>query len=274
MRTLIKVSLCILFCFAIEHTAGAVERDRKVCVLNFERPEHPMSGLANKLFRLVPGVTLYQMAVPTDFLKCIADRSDEIVIMGHALEEPAKEPDKPPRISLAYFRDLPCKEREQAISNVVSQLSERISEIDAYLANHPDEEDYERESQQSKLSRYRQELVSQRKEYETLPASEPYYVKRSVLPYAMQLARNKLAEQARQPEGVALKRIRLMLCLPNEVLAHYEDLRGLITDNKIELDIAPKNRFLSFIYGKTITSPDRGWLAKSLPIKKTAKFTR
>ena len=78
------------------------------------------------------------------------------------------------------------------------------------------------------------------------------------------LARQELDKQAGEPGGISLKKIRLLSCLPEQVLAQYDDLRGMIEEHHIILQIAPKSKFWSFIEGMTVTNPRPRWLAEGL----------
>lgn len=60
-----------------------------------------------------------------------------------------------------------------------------------------------------------------------------------------------------------LKQIRLMSCLPNQVLLAYPALTELISQNKITLDIAPEQVISSFLQDQQVTTLDQVWLAES-----------
>jgi hypothetical protein len=106
-------------------------------------------------------------------------------------------------------------------------------------------------------------LRAEKYDYENYPDSQPYYVIRPFLSNIMALARSELSHQA-QSGTLTLKTIRLMSCLPEQVLAEYDDLRALIRENQIRLDIAPKNEVLSLLEGMTVTTPNEDWLRASL----------
>lgn len=83
-----------------------------------------------------------------------------------------------------------------------------------------------------------------------------------LLEQPMRVARMELLMQAATLQGVALRSVRLMSCKPQQVLLNYPNLRFLLEENKIPLDIAPSNQFWSWIEGFTVTSPAIDWMAK------------
>jgi hypothetical protein len=217
----------------------------KVCVLNFERSESPITKAVLKTFRDAPQVDVKVMAMPLDLLGCVKSRAEEILIIGHALETPASMANKTP-VNLAYFMELTMEEK-------TAHLQSSLEKIDGELATlTPDQKERIKKLQKS------------RRDYLAVNLTQTLYQINPILPRAFSLARKELDLQARSRLGVSLKKIRLMACVPDQVLAQYRELTEMIQDHGLELDVAPKNKFLSFFEKKTVTSPDPVWLRKSI----------
>lgn len=252
------IASALLSVWAITHAHADAAAPRKVCVLNFEAPENRVSRTIEKIFAGHPEISVKHLALPIDFANCIKDEATEILIIGHALITPQNKDGKHP-VELAYFRNLVGDERKEAIEHVTSSFDEQIAQLEAAPQNGDDSSGDAEQITADKIKK----LQSKKKKYATYPESKPYYVVRPFLPQAMAVARRTLAEQASQGQ-VKLKKIRLMSCVPQEVMAEYDDLRALIQENGIELDIAPTNGFMSMIEGIPVTSPSPKWLRKSL----------
>lgn len=249
MKTLIVLAISLM-------ATLASAAPKNICVLNFESPTAPQTGIVNKVFADQPGVKVITMAIPMDITNCIRSGAEEIVIIGHALITSQNEKGEKP-VDLGYFINLTGDARKQAISGWMDSIDQQIKAI------QPDMPFIPHFSNPDEVKQY-QTLVWQKKQLENYADSRPYYVVRTLLPQAMLVARQTLKQQASQPGGVQLKKIRLMSCLPDQVLAEYDDLRGLIADNNITLDVAPKNAFWSFVEGMDVTSPSASWLRESL----------
>ncbi|MFL5783280.1 MAG: hypothetical protein ACJ76H_01640 [Bacteriovoracaceae bacterium] len=221
----------LLFC-ALSFAAEA-----KVCVLNFERPESPITKAVNKAFKDAPNISVKSMAIPLDIADCVRNGASEIVIVAHALESPQSVKDKSP-VPLAYFREFTGEERAADIANTIHALDSQIADLkekgDVKTAR--------------KVERYRETVVN-------YPANKRYVKLFPILPRAFAVA-------AREDLS-GVKKIRLLSCVPEQVLAYYKDLQAMINSG-IELDIAPKNKVMSLLEGKTVTSPDMNWLRKSI----------
>jgi hypothetical protein len=177
------------------------------------------------------------MAIPLDIAGCVKSGASEIVIVAHALESPQSVKDKSP-VPLAYFREFTGEEREADLQNTIHALDSQIAELkekgDLKTAR--------------KVQRYRGTVAK-------YPANKRYIKLFPILPRAFAVAAREDLSNVRK--------IRLLSCVPNQVLAYYKDLQAMI-DSGIELDIAPKNKFMSLLEGKTVTSPDINWLRKSI----------
>jgi len=253
MKTLINLGIALTASLV---SISVLASPKNVCVINFETPTAPQTAIVNKVFAGQPGVQLHNMAIPLDLTNCIRSGAEEIVIIGHALISADNEKGTKP-VDLGYFVNLTGDARKQAITNWLASINQQIKDMQPELPFIPHFSDPD------EVKKY-QNLVYERKELLSFKDSRPYYVVRTLLPQAMLVARAALKEQAAQPNGVTLKKIRLMSCLPDQVLAQYDDLRGLIDDNHITLDVAPKNVFWSFVEGMDVTSPSQSWLRESL----------
>jgi hypothetical protein len=233
------------------------ESGSKVCVINFERPESGVTKIVENALLGHDGVTIYSLATPMDFLNCIKNDSTEIVIIGHAIITPDNQDGKKP-VNLGYFRNLEGEEREKARSSIISELSKEITDLERN--NFVD--DGIGQENLTPITKKIRDLKDTRKQYIEFRDDQPYYVIRPVLKNIMVLAQEELSKKA---GPIQLKKIRLMSCLSDQVMAEYDDFRQLIEENNIELDIAPTNKFLSFFKGMNVSTPDPNWLKESLP---------
>lgn len=93
--------LATLLTLSVGRSATATE---KVCVLNFERPEHGITKVLSTVFSRAPDTEVRNLATPNDLLDCIRGGSEEIVVVAHALQDPNNPGDNSP-VNLAYFRE-------------------------------------------------------------------------------------------------------------------------------------------------------------------------
>src|SRR4051812_13611649 len=103
----ILLLLCCSFMGIAEGIAGPTTR--KLCVLNYERKEHGITPLLNKIFGHAPDTEIRHMALPTDLLECIQGGSEEILFIAHELLAPGTEKTDLPS-DLGYFRIADEKE--------------------------------------------------------------------------------------------------------------------------------------------------------------------
>lgn len=225
----------------------------RVCVVNFERPLAPQTQLLDKVFAGRSDVHIIHNARPTDVAACIQMGAEEIILLAHALiTSENKDGDKP--ANLGFFLDLKGEQRASAIKDWLQFIEEEITRIRPYGKNHGDPE----------VQKYLRKLRSQKQRLQKFSEEQPFFIVRPILPQAFRVAKKAATEKQLSPEGLPLKKIRLLSCIPHQVLAQYDDLRGLIEENHIELDIAPKNAFWSFVKGMDVTNPDIDWLKQSL----------
>ena len=219
-----------------------------VCVLNYERAGSGITRIVEKVFKNKPGIFLKSEATPADFLECVRSAYPEIVLIGHALE---LRPNSP-AVNLGYFRRLDSKERAEDLADKKEYL---INELTLASGSSEWDSDYSRSDRLNLELRKLEELEANDK---------PLYRVLPIMPRIFALARAELARQSISGSKTGLRRIRLMSCQPREVLAQYSDLREMSEEFKLELDIAPPNRVMSALKGKTVTSPSKKWLRKSL----------
>lgn len=89
------------------------------------------------------------------------------------------------------------------------------------------------------------------------------YAIKAFLPHVFESVRDQMRTMKSQGQKIALKQIRWMSCLPNQVIGHYSALRELIEENSIHLDIAPEQVISSFLAGEQVTTLDQVWLSES-----------
>lgn len=215
-----------------------------VCVLNYERIKSPVTKAVEKAFKGAAGVTVKSMALPLDLQECIKAGSTEIVIIAHALETKESEKNKSP-VPIAYFKSFKGTERDEDISQMVSKIDKEV----AILSAQGDAKTV------AKLRKYREKLLS-------YPEDRDYIKAFPILPRAFVLA----AKEINKTPG--FKKIRLLSCSPQQVLDYYKDFFEVVEANGIQIEIAPKNRIMSLLKGKIVTSPDLKWLRKSIPTGK------
>lgn len=227
------------------------------CVVNLERADSAITEVVKSVFVGAPGVELHEEAGPGDFLGCIQSRAEEIVLIGHALENPATM--KNGAANLGYFVRLGGADLQALLQEQMEALRTRIRAIDkALLAPGL------AEGARANLRAERSEGIKLINKYASWPPNRPTYQIKPLMPRVMEVARRELENQARSPQGVSLKRIRLMSCLSQLVLNQYGGLRALLKENSIVLDIAPENAIASWLDGQPVTSPNIEWLARSV----------
>ncbi|MGZ3794188.1 MAG: hypothetical protein ACXVCP_17690, partial [Bdellovibrio sp.] len=84
MKLLIQF-LCFMSLFI---SFGSIAHSNEtICVLNFERAEHPWSQTFRKLFLNRPHYRYVEQAQPSDFIGCIKDDFSEILMLAHSVED-------------------------------------------------------------------------------------------------------------------------------------------------------------------------------------------
>ncbi len=234
-------------------SAGFSKND--LCVLNFERQEHPFTKIIDEVFLDAPidRVKLIHQAKPLDFFKCIEENYVEIILFAHALQLD----DSGEHYHLAYFQPMSQKEKVDLLKKQTEALHHEIREIQQRLAKGW----IALELRQS-LERRLRKLIKQLKGLEQFDLETPLTVPKPILPQIFRKSSEKL-RRLRDTDGIRLKRIRLASCVPEKILESNAPLRELIEENQIQLDIAPKQLIMSLIYGKTVTTLDWLWLAES-----------
>jgi hypothetical protein len=95
------------------------------------------------------------------------------------------------------------------------------------------------------------------------PLPAPLYEEKIFFDQIFSLADATLVAQKKNPLGIALKEIRIMVCDPMDIFKAYPSFNELIQSNGITLDEAPTSWFLSLFNSLPVTPFNEGWLAKS-----------
>jgi hypothetical protein len=247
-----------------------------VCVLNYERKIHPMTHELEKIFANDPKAKLTSEAVPIDLLKCLQDGAEEVIIFAHALEDPSDANN----VRLGYFSALSTPADKQAFADtqlkiVDAQLASEQAWLAAvikadndYYAHHRSigkggpaaPSDYRIAQAHTKIS----DLQSTENQIKKLATgSDDIYLIKSFLPQAFRVAENYLDARKKSGQPILTKRIRLVSCLPQDVLKRYPELPLMAKDNGIDFDVAPQEDLMSFLMGKTVTALDPDWFGES-----------
>lgn len=254
MRFVVSI---LLICMCSIYVYG---EPKKVCVLYHERTVHPFMKDINQVFGKNTQVLLIKEAVPVDILKCLEADVEDILIFSHAFEI-SDEGDT----RLGYFTkntDVKSQEKYKKALRVYSDLHYEHKRqlirpcVNKHSADYPcsDEEIFAYEVQITyfHLSRMkRSDLIYKLVfEYEKKVFNQRPFV--------------LLRDAIRKNPNHRLKRIRLMSCEPKKIFKAYPALREILNENDIVLDIAPKNKFFSFLFGKHVTTVNKDWLRRSL----------
>lgn len=231
----------------------------KLCVLNFERAGYPIAKVVDSVFEKSAaedsaGVRLKDEAVPVDFLNCIKERFSEIVVIAHAV----KVTYPTPTVVLGYYVRLPA---EEVKGYIAAGKTELISELSEEYVRDPlpfSPKDPDSAARQKDLS----DEISYLDQWDV--DKKPLHRIAQFLPKIFELIRVELAKQAASSQGIGLKRLRWMSCMPENIFDAYPDLKKAISVNSIALDIAPASAVFSFLEGFTVTQPDRSWLEESV----------
>jgi hypothetical protein len=85
----------------------------RVCVLVYERAEHPFSVETKKVFSGDQNSDVTLEALPSNLMDCMLGDYEEIVLVAHAIEDPSN----PRLVSLGYFKPLTQDEIQKGIQD-------------------------------------------------------------------------------------------------------------------------------------------------------------
>lgn len=236
--------IAILICF---HALAAAADN--VCVLLYERAAHPFTKHVHKVFDSHSSVRIVEEALPIDIVKCIADQFDEIVIIAHSVQMGEGSE----HVTMGYFRQLEGEEKTENLTKKIDLLQYQLEQLKLAKTSKQD----------NKLNAKINQKQRQIRKWTTMSPEKPLYVLRPFVNRIFEAARDELDKQA-QSGGIALKKIRLVACDTEAIVNQYPAFKEIVDSFSIELDIAPKNRFLSWLKRRPVSSLNKSWLRESL----------
>ena len=230
---------------------------KNTCVLFFERPEHPFFEPMQNIFANQQKVDFIPLAQPLDFLKCVEAGAQEILIVAHAFE--VKLDDRS-FSKLGFFIPLERERSENLKSQTIQNLQQSLQEIRrTEICRRPMNGKGPYRCTQRQAIRRALRIVDNTKEGDQMYQLLFGYEKGLFLNRPFELA----LKWMRSNKGL-LKKIRWMSCDPNKVISSYPALKDLVEEFQIEMDVAPRNWFLSQFSEVDVTSFDEDWIKQSL----------
>lgn len=238
----------------------------KICVLNFERRIHPFSKIIKKTFDKNKQVELITEAKPIDFFKCIEKGATEITIIAHSFQID-KEGKK---FRLGYYDEVFDDKKVKTVNASLDQMKLKLAALEKKNnSKRCVQRTSKSRSQEIKKTRCRvtkskiKKLKKRIADIENLDNSFPIYNKELFYNKVFSKSYAHLEKLKANKKKINLKNIRLMGCTPDEVLQGHKDLKRMIDDFNIGLDVAPKQRLMTLLKGKDVTTLDKDWLATS-----------
>ncbi len=239
--------------------------DERVCVLNFEREQHPFTQKTSDYFYKNPNVDVITEATPIDFYNCVTAGYSEIIIIAHAFQYEAADLSK---FKLGFFLRDSADVSQSKINSAIDRAEKRYLSSQGsfkksclhYLSPRTP---ISKKNKCFRLKRNRRNSKNWLESLKNLPADHPTYKPSLFYNRPFILAKKFLAEEKTQNASVRLKSLRLLGCSPKEVLKGHPPLAELLKDNSITLDTAPKQNISSWLKGRYVTTLDPTWVKES-----------
>ena len=123
---LAKIFLTIIVSLMALVPAQAASEPRavKVCVLYFERLEHPFWAEIHRIFKHHPEAVVVPVAKPTDMIQCVLENNpEEILIFAHAFEIDSET------TKLGFFFETSVQEAQQAYQKALDDTLKQYNEV-------------------------------------------------------------------------------------------------------------------------------------------------
>lgn len=225
----------------------------KVCILNFERPNHYNTIVINEVFKNNPNTKVIHLAKPIDILTCVKEGFNEIIIAAHG----AYNPDTPEKkAKLVYYREVRESELEKRKQDALDLASE-----------------YDETKRRTFRKKGGQRKIIKNEEYkrwevvtgflEDLENGRDFYTIDQFHPIIFKRILKEL--QAQDIKGrPKLKKIRMASCLEDSLKLRYQELNDIEEKYGVEIDWHPENEFGTFVKGIQSSQLTRSWLEESL----------
>lgn len=244
-----------------------VKSGEKVCFLNFERSEHGFSKYLRSTLPQIPEVLYKEEALPTDFLNCVTNDYTEIIILAHTLMNPETGAE-----SLGYYSPLTGDNRAGFISRIQELIKSEKTKLQASIKKMLDSNSStncgsmndrcvktEILLQQSGL----RQMTKIQKYFESLsPDDKLFDSPKPFLNRIFSLSRKVLNDKASN-QSVKLKSIRFISCDPINAMNLYPDLKALVDENNIHIELSPAQNIQSWIRGHRVSTLDPRWALES-----------
>lgn len=109
-----------------EGSRSAANPTQRICVLNFERPEHGVTKVLSMVFSRYPETEIRNLATPKDLYECVRGGSEEIMIIAHALQ--SEEGTQSDLANLGYFRPADSNSNQYVVRPFLPRAMQRIRE--------------------------------------------------------------------------------------------------------------------------------------------------
>jgi hypothetical protein len=233
-----------------------------VCVLNFERQAHFYTQWVNEVFANKGSqYRVYNEATPANWLECIQQGADEVVVIAHSLA--IKDGGKV--ISLGYYRQLEPPQRSELLSKAHQYFSTELERMDQEIRDLEISGRNSFERHQNRYQDYINSLKIQRRDLEArfhrveaFPEDKPLYEISTILPKIFQ--RMKESSKA---GNFKWKKLRIAACNPDKVFEPYPELRELIQTYRIDVEYGVRP-LLNYFSSEETAIVTKGWLEKSL----------
>jgi len=230
--------------------ASTLEPVKAMCLLAFEREEHPISQRLLSEFGSRPDVDVFVEATPSDFFRCMKGQYRQITFVAHSVS--MDEYDN--GVNLGFFKRLAGPERDLYLQQDVDFLDRTQSDLEARKFNIAGGE------HNIEQSRLEEELGRIDWERGRVLSGAPLYSK--VHAFHGRTFLRALEEFRSGPQYV--NKIRFFNCDSRKIRERYQAEFEQISQAGIEMEFAPKNRFMSWIFGKETSTLDIDWIRAGL----------
>jgi hypothetical protein len=233
-------------------------RAQNLCVLFFERPEHPFFTKMQNLFQNAPHTQFIPLAKPIDFLNCVQSQASEILIVAHSFEVSYVGSSS---TKLGFFLPLSPEAAAKNQAQTITALHQALTaeKKHSHCFRPLDGKGPKRCPPRLQSLKRALQLVTRAD-----PGSDLYQL---LFAYEKGLFLDKpfeLTLQWMRENPQSLTKIRLMSCDPQKIFKAYPAFQQIIAQFSIELDVAPTDWLLSLFSPHPVTSYDEDWVKKSL----------
>jgi hypothetical protein len=242
-----RLSIFIYFILYLPFVHG------KVCILNFERPNHFTTEVIRSVMERNNEHKVIITAKPIDIISCVKEGFEELILIAHAIYNPEK-PDY--NAKFGYYRPLTETEYKSFLEDVSNLHAEyeksKIRKVRFKNGKRVSfiNEDYKRWKHLNSI-------------LEDISNGRIFYKMDKFHTTIFNFLQRILKEQ-KSNNNLKLKKIRIASCMKDSLQKRYTILEEISKDFNLEIDWHPDTKLGSWINGVQSVQLEKGWLEESL----------